>query len=233
MLEPISKTRLSEVAVSRIRDYILEQNLQPGYQLPSERQLGESLGISRASVREALRILEIVGMIEVRPGSGSYVKNRDGDLSMPLSTWLPKDAESLREHYEIRQLLEPRCASLAAQRVTPEIVKALQEQMELFSGCVEQGDLEGMILADTEFHRLLGLATQNRMLSLLMNTISRYLHEGWEGVLPIPGRAESTIREHNEIYQAVKAHDPVTAKSAMARHLSNAIADLQATQEES
>jgi len=228
MLEPISKTRLSEVAVRRIKDFIIEQAMQSGDQLPAERQLSEALGISRTSVREALRVLEIMGVIEVKPGSGSYVKDRGGDLALPLGVWLPKDYETLREHYEIRLLLEPRAASLAAQHATPELIEAMEEQLARFPVCVEEGDLAGMILADTEFHRLLGQATENKILSLLMSTIARYMHDGWQGVLPIPGRAKKTICEHNKVFEAIKCGESDLARQAMEEHLRNALEDLEA-----
>lgn len=227
MLEPIQKRRLSQVAMERIKEYIAQRNLQPGDQLPSERQLSEALDISRNSVREALRILEIMGIIEVKPGSGSYVQAPATDVADSLDAWLPKNYETLREHYEIRQLLEPRAASLAAEKATSETVEALQEQISNFAVSAEADDLAGMILADAEFHRILAQATQNRLLSFLMDTISRYLHEGWKGVLPIPGRADNTIREHEHIVQAIEDKDPAAAKRAMEVHLANAVRDLE------
>lgn len=226
MLEPISKKRLSQVAVERIQKYIEELDLPAGHQLPSERQLSESLGISRNSVREALRVLEIMDVVEIRPGSGSYVKdNEDTSFVIALGE-RPKDIETLFEHFEIRQILEPRAASLAAERATEEILYEMEVQIEAFAQCTAEGDLTGMILADTEFHRLIAEATQNRMLTSLNETITHYLHEGWKGVLPLPGRAVKTIEEHRRILDAIRTRDTEQAAQSMSTHLKNAVSDL-------
>ena len=84
-LQPITKTRLSEAAIEQIKGLIVSENLEPGTKLPSERKLVEALGVGRSSIREALRILEIMGLVEVLPGKGAFVKALTGDLFIPLS----------------------------------------------------------------------------------------------------------------------------------------------------
>lgn len=226
MLEPISKKRLSQLAVEQIKDYIEQMALESGHQLPSERQLSEQLGISRNSVREALRILEIMDVIEIKPGSGSYVKDAEDEHFVLALGEQPKDYETLREHFEIRQILEPRAAGLAAQRATGAIIAEMAYQIDAFRQGMEDGDMTGMILADTEFHRLIAEATQNKMLGSLNETITHYLHEGWKGVLPIPGRAQKTIEEHQKILAAIRAGNTGEAAAAMSLHLGNAVKDL-------
>jgi GntR family transcriptional repressor for pyruvate dehydrogenase complex len=226
MLEPISKSRLSQSAVEAIKAYILDKNLSPGAKLPSERELSEALNISRASVREALRILEIIGLIEVKPGSGIYFKDYTGDLSIPLKVWLPINEETLREIFEVRLLIEPRAAGLAAERATPDIVEKMQECLEKFQHFSEVNDLAGMILADTEFHKTVAKATCNKTLTFLMNTMTRYLPEGWKASLKVPQRPEKTITEHKIIYQAIKEHNSNLASKQMTFHLSSALDEI-------
>jgi GntR family transcriptional repressor for pyruvate dehydrogenase complex len=134
------------------------------------------LEISRNSVREALRVLEMMSMIEVKPGSGIYVKDYAENLSQSLNVRLPQNWETLQEHYDVRLLLEPRAAVLAAERATPEEIAALQEQLEKFQICVEADDLTGSVLADSEFHRLIAQSTRHKTLSILMDTITHYLN---------------------------------------------------------
>jgi GntR family transcriptional regulator, transcriptional repressor for pyruvate dehydrogenase complex len=226
MLEPITRKRLSESAVESIKVYITERNLVSGDQLPTEREFGEALNISRASVREALRMLEIAGLIVVKPGSGIYFKGWTDDLSIPLNTWLPLNDETLRENYEVRQLIEPRSAYLAAERISPERIEKLTGLVEKFQQCVNENDLPGMILADTEFHKLIAQATNNKTLSLLMNTITRYLTEAWKASLRIPQRPQKSIIEHKAIYDAIKNRDPELAGRNMAIHLANAVKEI-------
>ena len=98
-LQPITKTRLSEAAIEQIKELIVSENLEPGSKLPSERDLVEALGVGRSSIREALRILEIMGLVEVLPGKGAFVKALTGDLFMPLSELLSTHQESLHHHF--------------------------------------------------------------------------------------------------------------------------------------
>jgi GntR family transcriptional repressor for pyruvate dehydrogenase complex len=226
MLQPIKKKRLSQEAVESIKSYIFERNLDSGERLPTERELSESLSISRASVREALRVLEIMGFIVVKPGSGIYFKGWTDDLALPLSVWLPLNKERLWESYEVRQAIEPSIASLAAQRVTQETIKKMESCMDNFRSCQAESDLAGMILADTEFHQTIARATRNRTLILIMNTIASGLTEGWKASLRTPHRPEKTIIEHQEIYDAIKSRNPEDAKKAMTLHLSRAVKEI-------
>lgn len=226
MLEPVSKTRVSQAAIKSIKSYIADYGLKPGDKLPTERQMSKALKISRTSVREALRILEIVGILEVKPGSGIYFKDATGDLTLPLSMWLPDNEETLFEVLEIRQLIEPRAANLAAERITPHDLENIQDCLERFCQCVEENDLPGMILEDTQFHRLLAEASKNKTLTLLMNTITRFLPLAWKATLRVPQRPQKTVAEHQNIYNAIKNHDPVLASQAMVLHLENALAEL-------
>ncbi len=227
MLEPLSKTRLSQSAVEAIKAFIADKDLKPGAKLPSERELCQALNISRASVREALRTLEIIGLIEVKPGSGIYFKDWTGDISIPLTTWLPNKTETLDEIFEVRQLIEPRAAGLAAERATPDIIKKMAASLNTFNQCVDADDLPGMILADTEFHRLVAMATENKTLTFLMSTMTRFLPEGWKATLKVPNRPVKTISEHEVIYEAIKNHDSGAAIQAMSGHLATAFEEMK------
>jgi GntR family transcriptional repressor for pyruvate dehydrogenase complex len=227
MLRPIKKTRLAEEAVKQIRALIKGKRLKPGTRLPSERELMGKFNISRASVREALRILEIMGQIDVKPGSGIYVRGTKGDIFLPLISWLPHHKETLQNHFEARQVLEPRAASFAAQRASNKIIKSMKKTLSDFNEKMERNDLVGAIMADVEFHRLISQATENKTLMLLMDTIARYLLEGWKATLRVAGRMNKTVREHGAILAAIEKRDGERASEEMQRHLENAIQDLR------
>ena len=106
-LKPITRKRLSESAIESIKEYILINNLEAGAKLPSERQLSKSLNVGRAAIREALRMLEITGLVEVKPGKGIFIKALTGDLYVPLSTWVSKHKTTILKHFEARLILEP------------------------------------------------------------------------------------------------------------------------------
>jgi GntR family transcriptional repressor for pyruvate dehydrogenase complex len=227
MLRPIKKTRLAEEAVKQIQTLIKGKRLKPGTKLPSERELMGKFHISRASVREALRILEIMGQIDVKPGSGIYVREMTGDIFLPLTSWLPDHKETLQNHFEARQVLEPRAASFAAQRASNKIIKNMKKTLSDFKEKMEKEDLVGAIMADVEFHRLISQATENKTLMLLMDTIARYLLEGWKATLRVPDRMNKTIGEHGAILSAIEKRDGERASEEMQRHLENALEDLR------
>jgi len=228
MLKPIKKTRLAEAAVEQIKDLITEKGMEPGAKLPSERELIKQLRISRASVREALRHLEILGLIEVKPGSGAFVREVVGDLFLPLAPWLSKHEETLHNHFEARQVMEPRAAAYAAQRASSSVIQAMRAALATFKEKKEQNDLVGLILSDVEFHRLIALGTGNKTLMVLMDTIARFLLDGWKASLRVPGRIEKTVAEHQSILDAIEKGDSEGASQRMGQHLENALSDLAA-----
>jgi len=218
-LRPITKTRLSEEAIEQIKELIVSENLEPGSKLPSERDLVEALSVGRSSIREALRILEIMGLVEVLPGKGAFVKAITGDLFMPLSELLSTQQESLHHHFEARMVLEPAAAALAAQRASRKEIANLRKNLESFKENLSKENLVGLIRADIQFHRLVANATENRTIAILMNTITRHDFHGWKAALRTTNRPHKTVDEHNRIIEAIVAGDDKKARSAMRSHL--------------
>jgi len=227
LLKPINKKRLSDAAVEQLKEMIIKEKIKPGEKLPSERQLIKELKISRASVREALRILEIMGFVEVKPGKGVYVADPTQHIFEPLDSWLSLYKETLYEHFEIRQVIEPHAASFAAKRATANVINAMKKSLTIFKKRMEQDDLIGMIKADAEFHLLIAKATGNRTLIVIMETITTSLLEGWKASLRTPGRASKTIEEHQAIFDAILNKDAAKAGQAMSTHLRNAVNELE------
>lgn len=226
-LRQITRTRVSEEAIEQIKELIITQNLEPGDQLPSERHLVEVFGISRASIREALRILEILGLVEVKPGKGVYVRSLTGDLFMPLSSLLSAHKETLHHHFEARLVLEPAAAALAARRANESDLAQMKRTMDNFQENLENDNLVGLIRADIEFHRLIANATNNRTIEVLMNTITRRDVTGWKMSLRTKRRPAKTVPEHRSIFEAIAAGDEKRARSAMKSHLKAAIQNLK------
>ncbi len=226
-LKPIVKSRLSEAAMRQIQGLITSRGLKPGDRLPSERDLVRQLEISRTSVREALRMLEIMGLVQVKPGRGAFIKDLTSDLAVPLATWIAGHRESLRNYFEVRMILEPASAALAALRAQPEDVVKLQREIETFDRCLQTGDLVGLIQADIDFHLLIGRATGNHTLQLFTDTVSRLLVDSWKASLRTNGRPQKTVQEHARIVAAIEAHDAPQAKRSMESHLQNGLENLR------
>lgn len=227
MLTPIKKARISETAALQLEKMIRTGNFKEGDTLPSERKLMKELQVGRGSVREALRILEIKGFIETKPGIGAFVKSSEGDILSPLSPWLMDNKEAIHHFFEVRYLLEPSAAGFAASRVTPEIIEALKKNIDEFKSAAELEDLTRSILSDAEFHRLIGKATGNKVLTSIMDTLYRTMIEGWKASLKVPDRIAKSLAEHTNILKAIEDGDEVTASKLMREHLSLALDDLE------
>ncbi len=227
LLDPIRRSRISEQVADKLENLIRARKLHLGDKLPSERQLMEMLGVGRGAVREALRILEIKGYVDSRPGIGSFVKDFEGDIRLPFSLWLSDHNQILANFFEIRLFLEPNAAALAAKRISPEELKTLTQVHKEFCRKVQEEDLPGAIKVDAEFHKLIARATQNKLLAMTMETLNKSVIEGWKASLRVPGRAAKTVDEHAAVLRAIAAKDFLEAARLTRLHLENAVSDLK------
>lgn len=227
MLKPVQKKRVSDLIVEQIDEMIVSKKLKPGQMLSSERELVNELQVSRASLREALRILESMGVIEIKPGRGIFVTDLTNSLFAPFEVWLESHRESLLEQFEVRMVIEPDAAYFAAQRASPALILEMKRSLEHFIRCKRDNDTAGMIAHDSGFHNLIAQATNNRTLSVLMETITNSLLCGWKATLHIPSRVEDTVQEHAGILDAIESGSADEASRMMKAHLKNALDDLK------
>jgi GntR family transcriptional repressor for pyruvate dehydrogenase complex len=224
----IQKKRLSEIAAEQIRHMIKESGFAPGEKIFSESELIRRLGVSRASVREAIRILEVTGLVVVYHGKGVFLKEQGVGQFETLRDWLNEHQDTLFEQFEVRLLIEPEAAAVAAIRAREPELRELRRLVGTFIEAVESGQLERAMTLDAEFHEALATATRNRTLSELMTTFSHRLTEGWVTSLQVPGRLEKTVEEHGGVLEALEARDADEAREQMRRHLVNARNDIRA-----
>ena len=223
---PIKRRRLSEVAVEQIRDFILSNGMKAGDKLPSENEMVVQLGVSRVSVREAIRMLEISGILEVRHGRGVFVKELTGDIFVPLGQWVSMKKQTLQQHFETRLILEPGIAALAANYASAEDIRLLNENISLQKKLAD-GDLVATVRLDIEFHCLLARVTRNKDLAMVMNAIARHSFDGWKATLRTTGRNIDAVEEHLKIVDALSHKDPAKARKAMKDHLKNSVKGLE------
>ena len=226
-MPPERKIRLSEQIVDVIREKIRTGGYAPGDRFMSENQLTRELGVSRASVREAIRILEITGHVTVSQGKGIFIADRLERGFAAFSRWLRENRNEIEDHFECRMLIDPKAAGLAAGRIGDDGVGELEAVWEAFSRRCEAGDIPGAIREDARFHLLLARFTRNRTLHALMKTMVESLNDGWITSLHVPERMAHTRHEHREILDRIRKGDPSGAERAMARHLENALSGLR------
>jgi len=218
MLKAIKKTRIYEEVVSQIHDLIREGKLKAGDQLPSERELAETFKVSRSSVREALRALEAEGSVISRTGMGTFVADLPMEsLVSTLATLLSKEKDALADIFEMRKLIEPEIASLAAERATSREIEQLKEILDKQAQEVKKGGTG--VEADSEFHFTIGQATQNLALEKLVSALMDILSRSREESLQTPGRNEVSLESHLRILSAIESHDREAAREAMLHHI--------------
>jgi GntR family transcriptional repressor for pyruvate dehydrogenase complex len=213
----IRRSRPDDV-LSLFTQLIRDGRIRPGQRLPNERALARRLGLSRPSLREAVRALVAMRILEVHHGDGTYVTSLQPELlAEPLRLILALDASSILALFELRRVVEPAAAALAAVRATAAERKALRAELE--RGKEFQGHPAALVDHDTTLHRLLHLAAHNPLLVSLSASLASLARQSRLRTVRLPRNARLTIREHRAIVEAVCARRPLEAARAMTRHL--------------
>jgi GntR family transcriptional repressor for pyruvate dehydrogenase complex len=217
-LEPVKSRRLSEAIIRQLQDLIAEGRLKPGERLPAERELAEQLGVSRTSVREALRGLETRGLVEIRVGEGAFVREGSLDSALePLAFVVAPQIEVVKELFEARRLIEPAIAALAARRATEAEIQAMERILE---GQARELDGGGIGLRqDVAFHAALANSAHNRSISRIINAVMELLAPSRRVSLGTPGRPRQSHEDHWRILDAIRQRDELAAHRAVLDHL--------------
>lgn len=217
-VEPIKSTRIYEEIVRQVKVMIAEGRLKSGDQLPPERDLAEKFVVSRTSVREALRALESLGLVEIRPGEGTFVRQMSVEaLVEPLALVMASQREAIGELFEARRLLEPAIAALAATRATPEEIHEMERILDEQAREIA-GGRTGFV-QDAQFHAALGTAAHNRAITRIAHAVMDLLTQSREESLNTPGRPTRSHEDHRRILAAVKARNEPDARQAMLAHI--------------
>jgi GntR family transcriptional repressor for pyruvate dehydrogenase complex len=219
-MEPLEpRLRLYEGAFAAIREYVVRERLRPGDALPSERQIQQQLGISRAPVREALRVLQSVGMIEARQGKGRFVKemNLRPMVDAFVSHLELVDGESFNHLLGLRHIIELGAADLAAKERTPEDLAGMAAILGLMRERIDRQEL--VLEEDLGFHELLVRATHNPLLEQLYSCLTPFLVAVREGGELTAGVLDECLTDHTAIYEAVRDRDAGLAIRLMQEHM--------------
>ena len=210
---------VTDDAIDRLKGMIRSGEIRPGDRLPREPDLAESLGVSRNSLREAVRALSLLRILDVRQGDGTYVTELAADtLSAALSVVVDFHGDAtLLEVMEVRRILEPAATALTATRIDDETLAELELLMERVTA---SSTVEDLVAADVEFHQLIVAVAGNAALAAVLESISGPTQRMrvWRG---ISGRGviDRTIAEHRAILDALHDHDPELARSWATVHV--------------
>ncbi len=212
------RTKVFEAVADQIQRWILE-DLQPGDALPPERELVRMFGVSRSSVRDAIRKLELLGLVEPKQGSRTVVREPSSEaISAPLTSVLLQKRKVIAELLDFRKMLEPPLARRAAQHVSAEQIAQMDEILSRQESKVRAGTIA--VAEDSEFHYCIALAAENSVVLKVLDVLMDLLRKTRERSLQTEGRQQKSFAGHRRILAALKKSDAKAAEAAMRRHLS-------------
>lgn len=214
---------VTDEAIEKIKAMILSGRLKPGDRLPKEPVLAAQLGLSRNSLREAVKALSLLNVLDVRQGDGTYVSSLEPPLLLEALTFILElhQDESMVELFQVRAVLESAATGLAAQWVSEE---QLAEMARLLDGLGPDPTVEELVANDLEFHRLIARAAGNTVLASLLDSLANRTARArvWRGVTQ-DAAVERTIAEHRGLLDALAAHDVETARARATAHVSGVV----------
>ena len=215
--EVVRRNKVYEEVAKQIERLILNK-LRPGDKLPSERELAETLRVSRSSIRDAIRSLELMGLVEPRQGTGTIVREVSSEAVLnPFANALKHRQELVSELLDFRKMLEPPLAARAATHATAEDISEMEEILQRQEEKQSQG--EAAVTEDAEFHYSVALASENSVVLKVLDILMDLLRDTRERSLQLEGRPQKSLAGHRRVLAAIKRRDAEAAKSAMRRHI--------------
>jgi GntR family transcriptional repressor for pyruvate dehydrogenase complex len=214
----VRKTRVYEGVAQQIQRLIVDGALKPGDRLPPERELAERFSVSRGSVRDAIRTLELVGLVVARQGEGTVVAEITGEAVIrPIASVLMHKRELITELLDVRKMIEPALAARAAVRATPEDIAHLEDILRRQREKMARG--ESTVEEDGEFHYRVALGAKNSVVQSVLDVLMNLLRETRARSLQTRGRPQRSLAGHQRVLDAIRRRDPQAAERAVRRHL--------------
>ena len=227
----VRTSRLYEQIVEQLEDSILKGVLKPGDQLPPERDLAQRFGVSRTAVREAVKALREKGLVEAYTGRGTFVTNGTSQAIRQSLNLIVKisQQEGTLHLAELRRILEPEIAALAAPKIEEQLLATMRESVASMDRSIQSHDPEGYIEADLDFHLALAEAAGNPLILALIDSIVELLREQRSRIFNVEGGPERGQFHHKRILEAIEAGDAEAARKAMQAHLKQVWQDSSAS----
>jgi GntR family transcriptional repressor for pyruvate dehydrogenase complex len=219
-LGTVRRVGLTEQLIEKLESLVLKGVLSPGEQLPSERQLANLLSVSRASLRQALKVLQVMGVLEVRHGSGNYLSEAAEEiLKVPPRILVPLHGLTQAELFEVRRSMEAEAAAAAAERATAKDLEAIRTELDAMKAHADDRVVYGT--HDLAFHNAIAKASCNRCFIWFLSLANKVLYQALLR-RPMQKGMESSIEEHESILKAIEARNPGLARNEMLKHVSYA-----------
>jgi len=226
-MEAIKKVSAVQLVEKSIREYIMSDNVKIGDKLPTERLLCERLNVGRGTVREALRVLQTKGLLELQPGRGAFVSNKVEFDKNDLARWFRENEVEIKDCIDVRVAVEPLAVKLAIQKCTDKDLKKLRAIQDRSIMAVERNDTADIAHCDELFHTFIIDLSQNKFLIDLNKKLNYSLLNFRSKTFNIPQNVQNFIPAHEAIIQAFEKRDPDLGQTSMLNHLSYVAEDLE------
>lgn len=227
-MNEVARIPIVQQVINSMRDYIIMRPIPVGQKLPTEKEWCERLQVGRGTVREAFRVLEAKGLVEIKPGRGAFVAGTKELEREDIVEWFIKNEVELKDYMEVRSAVEPMAVRLMARRGTDEELAQLERTHCNFMKAVEDNDVSAMARYDEKLHRQIVEATKNKMLIFISKKIDDRIKDFRLKTFRVPQNAQNAIQAHYNIVRALKERDEEVAELYASRHIHLIYTDMDA-----
>jgi GntR family transcriptional repressor for pyruvate dehydrogenase complex len=226
-MNPITRVSVADAVVQNLKEHITSGELSVGEKMPTEQEICSLLHVSRSTVREAFRVLQAMGFVEMKPGKGAFVAKTTEENSSDNAQWFSENELQFIDFMELRMAIEPLAARLAVMRATEDEIEELKKIHSAFNDAMDHKDVVRLVTLDEAFHGLIGECTKNKLLISINKKILSAFKE-YRGKSFSSTQIFGNAREpHEKIMHAIIDRDAEKASAAMAYHLQVALNDLE------
>jgi GntR family transcriptional repressor for pyruvate dehydrogenase complex len=225
-MKRIERTSVTDIVVENLKELIMTGNIPVGGKLPTEKEISETLNVGRSTVREALRVLQAMGFVEMKPGKGAFVAKIKEDDQNSIENWFAEHKFQITDFMEVRIALETLAVKLAVNRATEEEIQAIEENFKEFSKAIEDNDSNKLAYLDEAFHRSITNATHNYLLISINKKISDAFRAYRMKSFSHKGIAKNALMPHKDIVDALKTRDAEKGIKAMTEHIRISLEDV-------
>jgi GntR family transcriptional repressor for pyruvate dehydrogenase complex len=226
-MKSIERVSIIDQVVHELKEMCLSGQLVAGDKLPTEMQLCETLNVGRSTVREAFRVLQAMGLIEMRPGRGAFLRDSSTVDPDGISRWFREHQIQLRDFMEVRMALEPLAVRLAIENGTEQDLAELEAVFANFEKGQKSRDVAGMVVADEAFHNAIAQASHNQLLILISRNIAEAFTEYRTRSFASGKIGDNALEPHRQIVKAIRRRDVHDAEKQMRSHLMISLRDIE------
>lgn len=218
-MSEVLRVPVVQQVVNNMKEYIISEQISVGQKLPTEKEWCERFAVGRGTVREAFRILEAKGMVEIKPGRGAFVASSKELDRKDVVEWFVKNEVELKDYIEVRSAVEPLCVRLVCEKGTDAELEKIEKTHQRFIRAVEESDISGMAKYDEKLHRLIVEASKNKMLIFINQKVDQCIWDFRLRTFQVSQNAQNAIRAHHNIVKALKERDADVAELYARRHI--------------